>query len=306
MRHVFLLTVCVSLLSACAESTPKGPKAFELTVGTYNLRNKEDWWEDRFPLIADGMVELRADILGLQEVSEREMQLETLSALLEERDPSLDYNVLFTLAAEPFGTLTGEGLASMAQFPIEDMGTLFLSEGRSATWTRVSLGNDRYLDHFNTHLHAIRSAPDVRAVQAASIVEYINEHDEGWPIVLTGDFNATDDEQAIATVVDAGFVDTFRAVHGDETDEIGATSPIKLRPRTGGPRGHPPNRLCLPAGGRYGYKRGDCRSSGPSWNREATGSIPPITSACCPRSIPNSRSRPTFRVCTCVRRRTLW
>ncbi|MCA9603897.1 MAG: endonuclease/exonuclease/phosphatase family protein, partial [Myxococcales bacterium] len=220
--------VCVSLLSACAESTPKGPKAFELTVGTYNLRNKEDWWEDRFPLIADGMVELRADILGLQEVSEREMQLETLSALLEERDPSLDYNVLFTLAAEPFGTLTGEGLASMAQFPIEDMGTLFLSEGRSATWTRVSLGNDRYLDHFNTHLHAIRSAPDVRAVQAASIVEYINEHDEGWPIVLTGDFNATDDEQAIATVVDAGFVDTFRAVHGDETDEIGATSPIKL------------------------------------------------------------------------------
>ncbi|MCA9582921.1 MAG: endonuclease/exonuclease/phosphatase family protein [Myxococcales bacterium] len=211
-----------------APAEPSGPHTLTVDVLSLNLRNKEDWWEDRMPLVADGVVALAPDVIGFQEVATQEMQLEVLLGLVDEGDPELDYRFEVTLKAEPHATLTGEALATAARFPIVDKDVVYLSEARVASFSRLDLGRGHRLDVYNTHLHPAASDADVRLAQVNSILEFIDSHNDGWPVVLTGDFNATSDEDALGAIRAAGYTDTYAKVHGAETETKGATSPVSL------------------------------------------------------------------------------
>ncbi len=226
-RFFFALSLMLSV-AGCGEDKESRPSEISLRVATLNLRNKEDWWEDRFPLIADGMAELKPDFVGLQEVSQPMMQLDVLLDLIEDRDGSLDYTPAFIPAPEPFLTLTGEGIAILSRFDVVKEQTLYLSDGRLCYFARVEVGEGQQVDFYNTHLHALASDDDIRAQQTADIVEFMAKNDVGFPTVLTGDFNSTDGKEAYGKVIDAGFVDVFREVHGDDTETIGNTFGVKL------------------------------------------------------------------------------
>jgi endonuclease/exonuclease/phosphatase family metal-dependent hydrolase len=225
----FALLIAALSLLGCGDGTDGGQsQELELRVTTVNLRNKEDWWEDRIPLLAAELAAGDADIVGMQEVSTPEMQLEVLLAAAATADPSLGYESELTLKPEPYATLTGEALATVTRFPIVETDKKFLQEGRVASFTRVDVGEGNFVDLYNTHLFPDGNGADIRAAQIEDILEMLAEHDDGWPSFFTGDFNGTSDEAWYGLVEDAGFVDAYGATHGDAANSDGATSPVIL------------------------------------------------------------------------------
>lgn len=226
--RVGLLTLALGLLGCGGGGDGGQSQELELRVTTINLRNKEDWWEDRIPLLAEELAAEGADIVGMQEVSTPEMQLEVLLDAVGDVDPSLAYESELTLKPEPYATLTGEALATVTRFPIAETDKKFLQEGRVASFARLDVGRGNFVDIYNTHLFPDGDGADIRAAQIEDILEMRSEHDDGWPTFFTGDFNGTDDESWYGLVEDAGFVDAYGATHGDTPNADGATSPVIL------------------------------------------------------------------------------
>lgn len=224
--------VLVALALACQGcddgSGAATPDALTLTVTTINLRNKEDWWEDRIPLLAKEFVALDADVTGLQEVSTPDGQAEALLEAIGDAGSDVAWNTTETLKPEPYATLTGEALGTFTRFPVVETDKVFLSEGRVASFERLDVGGGLYVDFYNTHLHPEGGAGDIRAAQIDDILELREEHDEGWPTVLVGDLNGTSEEPWHAALLDAGFVDAYLVVHREGAETDGATVPVEL------------------------------------------------------------------------------
>lgn len=79
-----------------------------------------------------------------------------------------------------------------------------------ATFERI--GSERRVTVLNTHFDH-RSQPS-REEAAAMIVKRMKEI--GGPVVVMGDFNAGEDNAVMQTFREAGYIDTYRAVHPDE------------------------------------------------------------------------------------------
>jgi endonuclease/exonuclease/phosphatase family metal-dependent hydrolase len=191
-----------------------------------NLRHDSDFWEERFPLIADEVVRLAPDLIGLQEVEIARDQDEILARLVLERDASLAFERRRE-AKSGLAVLSGEGIGTFSRLPIVEHQVLDLMWGRVVTLDRVALPEGPTTAFYNTHLHN-EGGDEVRGEQAAALVRFIEATSAGDLVLLTGDMNATDDSRAIAAFLAAGLVDTFRAAHGERTPELGATSPIVL------------------------------------------------------------------------------
>lgn len=228
-----------SQLAACrtAERTP----AFELRVMTFNIRygtadDGEDSWPLRHQLVADVIADRDPDVLGVQEALK--FQLDELSDRLGR------YRIIGV--GRDDGEEAGEYSAIMyraSRFESVSSGTFWLSDApevpgsigwgnqitRICTWgllrDRVS-GQQFYI--YNTHLdHQSQSARE-RAVEL--IASRIHNRPSADPVILTGDFNAGEEnramrylrgesERAYAPGTDptapANFRDTYRVVHRD-------------------------------------------------------------------------------------------
>lgn len=235
---VCVLVAAAFLSVAAAASAParekgaakNGPEKMIVKVMSINIRHNSDYWEERFPLIADEIVRLEPDIIGLQEVMIGIGQSDTLLGLIKERggkDKGLSYTV-FEKLKSGFEAMNGEGIAIFSRFPIVKETSRNLEHGRVVLLARVKAGEGLYFDVYNTHLHH-RGGDDVRAPQAAKIVEMARKLDSGLITFLTGDMNAIDDSETIALFRDAGFVDSYPDYHGEEfTRENGNTSPVLM------------------------------------------------------------------------------
>jgi len=228
---IFLLAVALAMAWVLAGCPKPAGEPVTLKVMSYNLRHNVDWWEQRFPLIADEIVRLRPDLIGLQEVQVAIGQESTLDDLIRARDASLDYHIYRELKSG-VDAATGEGIAIFSLQPQGQVGKQDLSEGRVAIRARIEVAPGLAVDFFTTHLDA--SGDDVyRWPQVQDVVRFVDLNDEGQLALLTGDFNSTDDTRVIQHVVDSGFVDSFKELHGAATAELGATSPIVLRQQPG-------------------------------------------------------------------------
>ncbi len=232
MRAVLAVLIGCAALGGCGGGDPE-PLETSVRVVTINLRHDVDEWERRFDLIADEIVRLDPDLIGLQEIEITDVdQTSALRSRIVESGGA-DYEFYQELKIWPYGALTGEGVGILSRFPIVETGLEDLIDGgRVAVWTRVEVEEDYPIDVFNTHLETEAStemtADEVRTAQAGLVLELMaSAGDEGVQI-LTGDMNTTDDSEAYDVYVSGGLVDTYRAVHGDETATTGATSPIVL------------------------------------------------------------------------------
>lgn len=220
-----ILALCLFIAFAVCTAA-QAQDTVSLKVMSINVRHNSDWWEDRFPLLADEIVRLKPDIIGLQEVEIGVNQSRALVGLITQRDPELKYTYYEHLktGADMIG---GEGIAIFSRFPITAEKMADLKNGRPALVARIQVSESLSVDFYNTHLHH-KGGDEVRLPQAKIITEFMDKLSPGGLVFLTGDMNSHDDSQTIAHFLDFGLVDAYTAVHGTRLTQNDMTSPILL------------------------------------------------------------------------------
>lgn len=211
----------------CANATAK--TTAKLKVMTVNLRHDSDQWERRFPLIADEIDRLDPDIIGVQEVEIAKDQADKLNDLLEKRGHK-KYNLYTKRKSGFLGFFGGEGIAIMSRWPIVEKHFEDTGEMRVSIIARIKHPSGGFIDFANTHLdHGGGAAGDAnRDDQAKQTLDLVGRNDDCFPTFLTGDMNATESSPALKRFKSAGFGDSYRDVHGAETEKTGNTAMIKL------------------------------------------------------------------------------
>jgi endonuclease/exonuclease/phosphatase family metal-dependent hydrolase len=233
LRTVFL----VSLLAAgCATSNPEPAPAappLDVRVMSFNIRygtanDGADAWPLRRDLALRVVRDFAPTVLGVQEALH--FQIEELRAAFP------DYGVVGVGRSD--GVEAGEYAAILfdaRRLRVVESGTFWLSETpdvpgsmhwgnritRIATWARF---HDRARDTtfvvFNTHWDH-ESQPS-RERSARLVLDRIAARNPAVPLILTGDFNAGEDNAAFRALLSdaraaAALVDSFRVVHPDAT-----------------------------------------------------------------------------------------
>lgn len=199
-------------------------------VLTMNLRNDSDEWKRRFELIADEIERIDPDVIGLQEIEIGAGAGDHLNDLLAKRG-HVKYALFQKRKPGIRGWFTGEGIGVMSRWPIVEKHHEDLPEMRVSVLARVKHPSGGYFDLANTHLHhqGGAEAEAIRVEEMKQTLDLVDRNDDCWPTFLTGDMNTGETSQTLKDVVAAGFVDSYRKVHGAQTNETGSTSPIVLR-----------------------------------------------------------------------------
>lgn len=208
-----------------------GPEsAMSLSVVTYNIRydeprDGEDRWEKRREVTAETIRAHDPDLVGVQEALRH--QLDDLERLL----PGYA-----EIGVGREGETRGEYSAILYRsdrFDVLESGTFWFSDTPetpgSTSWGNMTIrictwahfrGREGELWMYNTHLDNHSHASRVKS--AAMIGHRICARGEGAPVIVTGDFNADENDPAVEAMKDAthgpGLVDTFRVAHPDEKD----------------------------------------------------------------------------------------
>jgi endonuclease/exonuclease/phosphatase family metal-dependent hydrolase len=199
-------------------------------VMTMNVRHDADQWERRFPLIADEIVRLDPDLIGMQEVELRDDQADRLNELIAQRGHAR-YQVFAKMRSGIVGFFTGEGVAVLSRWPIIDKREQAMEDARVSLRARVKHPSGAEIDVVATHLHHLAGAEadQMRLRQAKVTADLANREAGCRPTFLVGDMNSVDSSEAIAHFASGGFVDSYRAVHGDRTSPAGRTAMITLQ-----------------------------------------------------------------------------
>lgn len=208
------------------QPSPDEKKSAILKVMTINIRHNKDFWEERFPLIADEIVRLKPDLIGFQEVHIGTDQSQALLRLIKERDEALEYGLYERLKTGLSG-MEGEGIAIFTRFPKVKAGFADLEYGRPVVFNRVRVNDDLLVDFYNVHMHH-KGGDEVRVPQMKKILRFMEEKDEGHITFLTGDLNTTPGTEPIEMLLENSFVDTYYEFHGNSEPEKGFTAPIIL------------------------------------------------------------------------------
>ena len=234
-----LLCLTLPLLARQAQA----PLAEPLTVMSFNIRygtanDGENRWANRREFLFDVVRQIDADLIGLQE--------------------ALDGQVREILAAVPGYAVIGVGrddartrgeyaaiLFRTNRLHVSDAGTFWLSDTpelvasrtwgntvtRICTWARLVDRDGRAFWHYNVHLDH-QSQPSRERSTALLAERIAARRGTGEPALITGDFNAGEDNRALSTLVNAGYVDTFRVRHPDAR-EAGTFTGFDLTATTG-------------------------------------------------------------------------
>ncbi len=228
--YLLLLTFFVLLSAGCRTIGEKTAEPLDVDVMSFNIRygtasDGENHWNNRKELVREVIRDYLPDVLGLQEALR--FQIDEIRKNLPEYDE--------TGVGRDGGT-KGEYSAILYRidrFDVDESGTFWLSDTpevpstnwgnsirRICTWTRLldkQSGSAFYF--YNTHLDH-KSQPS-REKSVRLIVEFIQKRTHQDPFVLTGDFNAGENNAAIKYLKGEGnVVDTFRILH-PEAKEVG-------------------------------------------------------------------------------------
>ena len=203
MSIAFLIVITVS-----GQNAP-------IKVMTFNIRydNPGDginWWENRRELVSEKILENSPDLVGMQEVLERQLNY------LNERMQG--YGSVGV--GRDDGKTGGEYvpvLYKKERFTLLDRGTFWLSSTpgdtgsvgwdaaltRICTWGRFQdLSSGREFYFLNTHFDHMGDT--ARAESARLIVQFLEKETEGLPVVITGDFNCSPEQEPYRVMTAAG------------------------------------------------------------------------------------------------------
>lgn len=222
-RWAFWTFGAVGLFLACA-ATERPDRSVAVTVMSFNLRygtadDGENAWAHRRDLLFDVIREWAPDVLGTQEALR--FQLDEITGALH------DYDVI-GVGRDDGGT-AGEHAAILfrsSRFELAQQGTFWFSDAperpgsigwgarlpRICTWARLrdrETGRSFYM--YNVHFD--HESQESREKSAALMLERIRQRANPDPVVVTGDFNAGEDNPAMLRL----------------SGQTGATPAVRLR-----------------------------------------------------------------------------
>ncbi|MAI74490.1 MAG: endonuclease [Rhodopirellula sp.] len=242
MQYQRVLTTLLTLSAMLAIDTgynvaqeSKDSAFMDVDVMSFNIRNGrandgDNSWKNRKQFAADVIRNGKLDVVGLQEafrfqLDDLRKQLPDFKEVGEGRD----------------GGKQGEYCAILYRgdrFTALDSGTFWLSDTpevksrhwgnrylRICTWVRLKEKNANQCFYvYNTHFD--HQSQNARLKSAQLIAQRINDRSHRDPFILTGDFNADEDNPVILYIkgqepslpnCPIALVDTFRILHADAT-----------------------------------------------------------------------------------------
>ena len=179
-----------------------------LTIGTLNLRNIADRWDERIPLLLADMAALQPDLLGLQECVFAIQQDRILGAAGAGR-----YEAHRAWAGRP-----EYGNSLLVRQPLSGGAVERLELGRNRSALRVSVGlpSGGAFAMTVTHLHHLTADEAIRDEQAAALLAWLEAGPRPSAEVVVGDFNAGPDEPTYRRMTEAGFRSAHLEANGAE------------------------------------------------------------------------------------------
>ena len=197
-RRTLLAAGAFSPLAAACATASTARRGPELKLATFNIWHNQGDWAARRPLLIAALKAQDADVIALQEVlQDAAVGLENQASMLARELGG--YRVAF-VSTDPEGAPRRYGNALLTRLPVlAEASTRLepLDDFRTALRLRVSV-QGRPVDVVVTHLAWQDDAGPVRARQIASLMDWL-PHD-GAPLVVMGDFNATQDDQGLSVL----------------------------------------------------------------------------------------------------------
>ena len=241
-RKILLALGLITLLNII--TTGATSENQEIKVMSFNVRygtadDGPDHWDKRKDLLFETIKQFSPDVLGLQEalrsqIDQIKQAMPGYTEIGEGRDGGTkgEYSVI---------------LYTKNRFRVEDSGTFWLSDTpevvskhwgnafiRICTWGRfIETESQQAFYVFNTHLDNESQPSREKSVRLIARRIHTRAHPD--PVILTGDFNAAEDNPAIrylkGTETDGDTVpvslrDTFRVLHPDE-EQVGTFNGFK-------------------------------------------------------------------------------
>lgn len=180
-----------------------------LTVGTFNIRNLNDRYDERRPLLAAAFAAFAPDVAALQEVSFDDQRQDDMLAAV----PLHTYRGF--IARSPRHPAFGNAILVRTG---DTMGQqeLRLEPGRVAHRVLLLLEGQVTVWVVNTHLHHRRQEPAVRAAQAQALARWMEDAPAADATVIAGDFNAPPEEPACQVMRTSGYRSAFAEANGTE------------------------------------------------------------------------------------------
>jgi len=234
--HMFVVAL-VAASTGCGdapeERVPLGPA---LAVMTFNIRygtapDGPDRWERRRELLLDVLRAEAPDVVGLQEA---------LRSQLDDIDRALPGYLIVGVGRDD-GQADGEHAAILVReerLQVLASGTFWFSDEpdrpgsmgwgatlpRICTWAHLSdHGSGRSFYLYNIHWD--NESQESRVQSAALLMERIRARASPDPVLVTGDFNAGEENPAFLYLTVPGaeppLIDTFRALYPDTAGVIG-------------------------------------------------------------------------------------
>jgi len=181
-----------------------------IVVATFNIRNINDRYAERKPLLGAAFASLQADIVGLQEVVFSPPRQDDF---LAQQLPGRNYRAFDARSDQNprFGNAILVGIPDPQAHE-----QLRLSHGRVVHRVLLELPGQRTLWFANTHLHHVPGEPEVRAEQARALCQWMAEAPRADCEIIVGDFNTPPFEPAYAVMRDAGYRSAFAEANGGE------------------------------------------------------------------------------------------
>ena len=180
-----------------------------ITVATYNIHKAHSMRGCHLNELKNGLKEMNADLICLQEVQDRNSKRK--SSILTEYDQSqvaaLQANLYPHIAygANAIYDHGHHGNAILSKYPIQQWRNIDVSDHRleqrgilHATLDHPQLGEVHVI---NSHFGLFKGS---RVRQAQALIQHVRESvPKHAPLIVAGDFNATEDEAGIRHLLDA-------------------------------------------------------------------------------------------------------
>jgi len=164
-------------------------------VVTLNLEQDHKRWDQRCPLVVEGMNALDPDIIALNEVSIARQTARELRNNIRSVQ-GIDYNLVQQTRVNGLATVEGEAL--LTRFAVVETGNLdFQTRDMVAQVARVLVGG-KPLDVYVTHLYMSRGDDSLRLFQVQQLLAWIDKRNDVSDCIVCGDFNATLDMPSAA------------------------------------------------------------------------------------------------------------
>jgi endonuclease/exonuclease/phosphatase family metal-dependent hydrolase len=226
-RSILLLIIfCFSLQDIGAQEKSKQ----EIKVMTFNIRygtanDGENSWQFRKDNVFEELKKQSPDLLGLQEALTFQIK-DILKALPE---------YAFAGVGRDDGKQAGEYsciLYRKRRIKLDSTETFWFSDTpdvpgskhwgnnitRICTWIRVTDRlTGKHFYHYNLHIDHLSQPSRERSTEL--LIKKIKSQPEQLPVIITGDFNSGEENQAIKNILQSGMIDSHRLLHGKDPNE---------------------------------------------------------------------------------------